>query len=169
MAPQKFVPAPEFFSDPHGICGSVMAKKAGIRYAEPPDDSDLMPLVVSGSPPAPSKAKLLFGHQVSKANAKHHGASTQFYSATADLQIQLKAETTECNQPGVESVEFDLACISFGRTRSEVCYSWCLIGMLIQSLSANLSSKFSRAQQLPPSARSARPLVQASISVKLGT
>jgi hypothetical protein len=109
MPPKIFTPAPEFFTDPVGICSLTVVKKAGIRYADPPDDSDLMPLVVSGSPPAPPKAKLLFGHQVTKANARHQGASTQFYSNTVDLQIKLKAETMEWNQPGVESVEFNIA------------------------------------------------------------
>jgi hypothetical protein len=69
------------------------------------------PLVVSGSPPAPPKVKLLFGHQVTKANAKHQGASTQCYSNTADLQTQLKAETADWNPPGDESVEFAIACL----------------------------------------------------------
>jgi hypothetical protein len=75
MPPKKFVPDPEFFSDPDGLCSLALAKKAGIRYAEPPNDTKLIPLVVSGSPPAPSKAKLTFGHQVTKANAKLHHAS----------------------------------------------------------------------------------------------
>jgi hypothetical protein len=64
MPPKKFVPDPEFFSDPDGLCSLALAKKPGICYAEPPDDTKLIPLVVSGSPPAPSKAKLTFGHQV---------------------------------------------------------------------------------------------------------
>ena len=50
----------------------------------------------------------MFGHQVSKAYAKHHGASTQFYSTNADLQNQLRDETAEWNPPEETSVEFDL-------------------------------------------------------------
>jgi hypothetical protein len=109
MPPKKFVPEPEFFSDPDGICSLALAKKAGIRYADPLDGTELIPLVVSGSPPAPPKVKLSFGHQVTKANAKYHGTSTQFYSSLADFQTQLKAETTDWNPPGVVSVEFDIA------------------------------------------------------------
>ncbi len=86
-----------------------MAKKAGIRYSSPPDGTELIPLVVSGSPPAPSKVRLLFGHQVTKANAKHHGASTQFYSAPAALQARLKAETLLLNPVGEKSALFDTA------------------------------------------------------------
>jgi hypothetical protein len=71
---------------------------------------ELIPLVVSGSPPAPPKVKLLFGHQVTEADAKHHGASTQCCSNNAaDLQTQLKAETADWNPPGDESVEFAIA------------------------------------------------------------
>ena len=43
--------APEFFGDPDGISSLALAKNAGIRYADPPDGSELIPLVVSGSPP----------------------------------------------------------------------------------------------------------------------
>jgi hypothetical protein len=109
MPPSKFVPAPKFFSDPDGICSLAVAEKAGVRYSDPPDGAKLIPLVVSGSPPAPSKAKILFGHQVTKANAKHHGASTQFYSAPAVLQARLKAETILLNPPGEKSNSFDAA------------------------------------------------------------
>ena len=109
MPPKKFVPAPEFFSDPDGFCSLAVAKKAGIRFVDSPDGTELIPLVVSGSPPAPSKAKLSFGHQVTKANARHHGAATPFYSAAVDLQSQLKAETTDWNPPGEETVDFDIA------------------------------------------------------------
>jgi hypothetical protein len=109
MPTSKFVPDPEFFSDPDGICSLAVAKKAGIRYADPPDGTELIPLVVSGSPPAPSKVRLLFGHQVTKANAKHHGASTQFYSAPAALQARLKAETLLLNPVGEKSASFDTA------------------------------------------------------------
>jgi hypothetical protein len=45
MPPKKFVPDPEFFSDPDGLCSLALAKKAGIRYGEPPDDTELIPLV----------------------------------------------------------------------------------------------------------------------------
>jgi hypothetical protein len=98
---KKSVPAEEFFGDPDGICSLAVAKSAGIRYADP--TAELIPLVVSGSPPAPPKAKLImFGHQVTKANAKHHGASTQFFSAPAVLLAQLKLEILDW-----KSVEFD--------------------------------------------------------------
>ena len=70
MPTKKFEAAPEFFGNPDGISSLALAKKAGIRYADPPDGSELFPLVVSGSPPAPSKVKTSFGHQVTKANAK---------------------------------------------------------------------------------------------------
>ena len=76
MAPKKFVPAPEFFSDPDGICSFAMAKKAGIRYADRLDGTKLIPLVVSGSPPVLPKERLFLGHQVTKFNARHHGALT---------------------------------------------------------------------------------------------
>ncbi len=109
MPPKTFVPDPEFFSDPDGICSLAMAKKAGIRYSSPPDGTELIPLVVSGSPPAPSKVKSMFGHQVTKANAKHHGDSTQYYSSAADLQSRLKVETLSLNSPGIATIEFDIA------------------------------------------------------------
>jgi hypothetical protein len=53
MPPSKFVPAPEFFSDPDGICSLAAAETAGVCYADPPDGTKLIPLVVSRSPPAP--------------------------------------------------------------------------------------------------------------------
>jgi hypothetical protein len=99
MPPSKFVPAPKFFSDPDGICSLAVAEKAGVRYSDPPDGTELIPLVVSGSPPAPSKAKLLLGHQVTKANAKHLGASTQFYNAPAALKAKLKDEILDLKPP----------------------------------------------------------------------
>ena len=40
-----------------------------------------------------------FGHKVTKANVKHHSASTQFYSAPANHLIRLNAEVTNCNPP----------------------------------------------------------------------
>jgi hypothetical protein len=82
-----------------------LLNSAGIRYVDP--TAELIPLVVSGTPPGPPKAKLQFGHQVTKANAKHHGASTQFFSTPADLLAQLKLETSDWNPLAVKSVEFD--------------------------------------------------------------
>lgn len=78
---KKFVPAPEHFSDPGGICSLAVAKQAGVRYADSPAGAELVPLVVSGSPLALAKVKLSFGHQVTKASAQNHGSSNQFYSA----------------------------------------------------------------------------------------
>ena len=51
MPTKKFEAAPEFFGSPDGISSLALAEKAGIRYADPPDGSELIPLVVSGSPP----------------------------------------------------------------------------------------------------------------------
>ena len=99
MPLKKFEAAPEFFSNPDGISSLALAKNAGIRYADPPDGSELIPFVVSGSSLARSKVKTSFGHQVTKANVKHHSASTPFYSSLAENLTQLKAETVDWNPP----------------------------------------------------------------------
>jgi hypothetical protein len=78
-------------------------------YADPPDDSSRIPLLVSESPPALSNVKTMFGHPVSKANAKHLGASTQFYSTNADLQIQLKAALYNLNPAAEETGAYSTA------------------------------------------------------------
>jgi hypothetical protein len=56
-----------------------MAEEAGFSFGDA--ETMLIPLVVSGRPPAVSKAKLQCGHHVSKAVSKHHGASPSFFAA----------------------------------------------------------------------------------------
>jgi hypothetical protein len=109
IMPPEFHAAPKFFGDPNGPCGSAMAEKAGVHQADPSDGSNIVPLVVSESPPALSKARMMFGHPVSKANVKHLGPSTQFFSLAADLQIQLKAALDELNPAAEETREQSMA------------------------------------------------------------
>jgi hypothetical protein len=62
-------------------------------------ETELIPLVVLGSPPAISKVKLQYGHYVSPGIAKHHGPTTPFYSPLAELQTKLSSETADLNPP----------------------------------------------------------------------
>jgi hypothetical protein len=91
------------------ISGLANAKQAGVRHADPVDGTGLIPFVASESPPALSKVKTWFGHQVTKANAKHHGASTQFYLTLADDLLWLKAETTDWNPPAEANSAFPVS------------------------------------------------------------
>jgi hypothetical protein len=88
MAPGPFVPVPKFFGkEPDGM----------------------IPLVASGRPPATSKAKLQFGHHVTPAIAKHHGASSLCYSADpSHLLSQLRSEALEWNPAAVNTFEFQI-------------------------------------------------------------
>jgi hypothetical protein len=108
MVSKKFVPDPVFFSDPDGICSLAVAKLAGISF-DNKDGAELLSLVVSGSPPAPSKVKLQFGHHITKANAKHQGAVSPFYSTPSILQTQLTSEVNEWNPQAVGTLEFRIA------------------------------------------------------------
>jgi hypothetical protein len=76
----SFVPDPEFFGK-EGICGLDATKVAGIHFVttDNGEDTELIPLVVSGNPPATSKVKLQYGHHVTKAIAKYHDPATSFY------------------------------------------------------------------------------------------
>ena len=108
MAPSKFVPDPLFFGDPDGICGLAMAKSAGFSFGSDVP-LELIPLVVSGRPPAPSKGKLQFGHHVTRSISKHHGAHPLFYCAKADLlNAQLEKETIAWNPAALATPEFPL-------------------------------------------------------------
>ena len=109
MAPKKFVLDPVSFGDPDGICSLVMAKAAGIRYSDEDEVDELLPLVVSGTPPGPSKVKLQFGHQVTKSISKHHGASSPFFSPTTVLNSALKSELAAWNPVPVATADFDIS------------------------------------------------------------
>jgi hypothetical protein len=109
MPPKTFNVAAECFGDPDGPCSLAVAKKAGIQFAPTSDDSDIVPLVVSGSPPAPAKVKTVCSHSVSKTAAKHLGALTIFYAPPAALQAKLKAELLDLNPPAETTSEYPLA------------------------------------------------------------
>ena len=108
MVPAPFVPDPKYFGkDPDGICGLEMAEKAGFSFGD--SEAVLIPLVVSGRPPAPSKAKLQYGHHVTQAIAKHHGASSPFFFTDQSLFFsQLKAETLTWNPAASDTFKFQL-------------------------------------------------------------
>jgi hypothetical protein len=109
MAPGPFVPVPKFFGkELDGMCGLEMAEKAGFSFGDAA--KALIPLVVPGRPPATSKAKLQFGHHVTPAIAKHHGASSLCYSADpSHLSSQLRSEALEWNPAAVNSTcEFQI-------------------------------------------------------------
>jgi hypothetical protein len=107
MAPTSFVVDPSFFADPDGICGLEMAKSAGFSFGSA--ETELIPLVVSGRPPAPSKAKAQFSHHVTRSISKHHGASSLFFfQSSADLSNKLTAEATLWNPVAEASIEFNL-------------------------------------------------------------
>ena len=55
--------------------------------------------------------RTIWGHSVSKANARHLGASTQFYTAPVLLKAKLKAEILDLNPPVVTTREYSLACL----------------------------------------------------------
>ena len=46
MPSSKFTVAPEHFGDPDGISGLAMAEKAGVRHADPPDDSSIIIIII---------------------------------------------------------------------------------------------------------------------------
>jgi hypothetical protein len=118
MSPKTFNVAAECFGDPDGPCSLAVAKKAGVQIAPTSEDSDIVPLVVSGSPPAPAKVRTVCGHSVSKTAAKKHlGASTVFYAPPAALQAKLKAELLELNPPAETTRECPLARLTTLRTR----------------------------------------------------
>jgi hypothetical protein len=99
---------PVLFSNPDGICSLAVAKLAGISF-DNEDGTELLPLVVSGSLPAPSKVKLQFGHQVTKADTKHQGDVSPFYSTPSILQTQLTSEVNNWNPQAVDTLEFRIA------------------------------------------------------------
>jgi hypothetical protein len=106
-----FAADPEFFGEnPEGICSVGMAKKAGVAFREGDGKVDeLLPLVVLGVPAtAAKKVKMQFGHQVPKQVAKHHGASSPFYSTPAVLHSALKDTLEQWNPPAVATPAFDL-------------------------------------------------------------
>jgi hypothetical protein len=109
MPPKTFKVASEYFGNPDGHCSFAVAEKAGIQFAPPSDDSDIVPLVVSGSPPAPAKARTVCGHSVSKTAAKHLGASTIFYAPPAAIQAKLKTEILDLNPPAEATSEYSMA------------------------------------------------------------
>jgi hypothetical protein len=76
-----------------------MADKAGVHHADPPVAPDIVPFVVTESPPALAKVQTIWDQSVSKANAKHLGASTQFYNAPAALKAKLKDEILDLKPP----------------------------------------------------------------------
>jgi hypothetical protein len=69
-----------------------MADKAGVHHADPPVAPDIVPFVVTESPPALAKVQTIWDQSVSK-------ASTQFYNAPAALKAKLKDEILDLNPP----------------------------------------------------------------------
>ena len=92
----KFTADPIFFGEA-GICGREATEQAGINYASVPGEIELLPLVVSGTPPGTTKVKLQFSHQVTKAVAKHHGATSSHFSTAPILSTRLGTEAAAWN------------------------------------------------------------------------
>jgi hypothetical protein len=92
----KFVADPVFFGA-DGVCGSEATKLAGVAFADVAGETELTPLVVSGTPPGTAKAKLQFGHTVTKAVAKHHGATSSFCLPAGIHLAQLTSEAAAWN------------------------------------------------------------------------
>jgi hypothetical protein len=110
---------PVLFSDPDGICSLAVAKLTGISFDDE-DGTKLLSLVVSESPPAPSKVKLQFGHQVT--NTKHQGGMCPFYSTPSILQTQLTSEVNDWNPQAVDTLEFHI--VRLHRLRSSQIGRW---------------------------------------------
>jgi hypothetical protein len=92
----KFVADPVFFGA-DGVCGIEATKLAGVAFANVAGETELTPLVVSGTPPGAAKAKLQFGHSVTKAVAKHHGTTSAFYLPASIHLAQLTSEAAAWN------------------------------------------------------------------------